>query len=610
MRLTNRLAKRLKKGLLIFDGAVGTEIYKRHFFINTSFENLNLTNSKVIGEIHDSYVRAGAEVLTANSYGANANKLAAFGLADKTAEINRAAVLLARSRAAGDILVAASVGPFGEKANCRRDPGEVLREAAAACCEADCDFVIFESVSSLADLRNACAAACGLPREYIFSMTLDADGRAIGDGAAVRELVESVPEKLRPTAWGINCGDGPESTLKALEKLLECVNAPVIVQPNAGRPRQIDGRTMYMCTPEYFTTYSQRYATLGAAGIGGCCGIGPEHIREMASGIRSFTGSFSRKLPPLRPADEVQMQEELPLAERSRLGAKLARGEWVTTVEITPPAGYDLSGTIEKAVICRDAGIDAINLPDGPRASARISPLVAAITIRQRTGMEPVLHCCCRDRSMIGLQAELLGAAAAEIRNILVITGDPPKLGNYSNSSAVFDLDSVGLCAMQKRLNRGVDASGAPIGKPTCAVVGVGFDPNAIDIEREMNHLKAKAAAGADYIVTQPVFDAEMLLKAMKRKDFPELPVIAGVWPLASLRNAEFMKTEVPGVVVPDRVILRMRACDSKESQSACGIDIAAEIIRAIRPFVAGVQISAPFGNVRKAIETLRKAEE
>ena len=281
MQLTNRLARRLKKGLLIFDGAVGTEIYKRHFFINTSFENLNLTNSRVIGEIHDSYVQAGAEVLTANSFGANANKLAAFGLAEKTREINRAAVLLARSRSAGDILVAASVGPFGETDNCRRDPGEVLHEAAAACCEADCDFVIFESVSSLADLRNACAAACGLPREYVFSLTLDADGRAAGDGAEVRELVDSVPDKLRPTAWGINCGDGPESTLKALEKLLECVNAPVIVQPNAGRPRQIDGRTMYMCTPEYFTTYSQRYANLGAAGIGGCCGIGPQLYPEL-----------------------------------------------------------------------------------------------------------------------------------------------------------------------------------------------------------------------------------------------------------------------------------------------------------------------------------------
>ncbi len=609
MYTPQRLSERLKKGLLIFDGAMGTEIYSRHFFINTSFENLNLVNPQVIGGIHDLYLQAGAQVLTTNTFAANANKLAAFGLADKTAEINRAGVMLARSRGGENILIAASVGPYGENDNVRRTPGEVLHEAAMACCEADCDFVIFESISTLEDLKNAVKAAEDLPREFVFCMTLDEEGRTSRDKCPLAELIAAVPDKLRPTAWGLNCGKGPESTLKALEKLLPAVNAPVVVQPNAGEPRKIDGRTLYMCTPEYFTTYCQRYAQLGAAAIGGCCGVGPEHIKEMAASLRSFTGCFASRLPVLQEEDKTRMLPETPLAERSHLGAKLASGEWITTVEITPPGGYDLTSTVEKARLCREAGIDAINLPDGPRASARLTPLVAAIVIQQQAGIETVLHCCCRDRSMIGLQAELLGAAAAGVNNILAITGDPPKLGNYPNSSAVFDLDSVGLCAMQKRLNRGVDAAGISINKGTCAVIGVGFDPNAIDLDREMAHLCAKAAAGADFIVTQPVFEAGMLLKAMAREDFPKLPVIAGVWPLASLRNAEFMKNEVPGVVVPDQVIHRMRACSTKEEQSACGIEMAIEIIREIRPFVAGVQVSAPMGNVHKAIATIKGAE-
>lgn len=610
MYTPKRLSERLKKGLLIFDGAMGTEIYSRHFFINTSFENLNLTNAKVIGSIHDLYLQAGAQVLTTNTFAANANKLAAFGLADKTAEINKAGVMLARSRGGENVLVAASVGPYGEDDNIRRPPAQVLHEAAMACCEADCDFVIFESISGMQDLANAANAAEGLPREFIFCLTLDENGRGVKDGASLEELIASVPDKLRPTAWGLNCGKGPESTLSALEKLIPAVNAPVVVQPNAGEPRKIDGRTLYMCTPEYFTTYCQRYAMLGAAAVGGCCGVGPEHIKEMAASLRSFTGCFASRLPRLQEEEESRMQPEMPLAERSLLGAKLARKEWITTVEITPPAGYDLAATVEKAKLCKDAGIDAINLPDGPRASARLSPLITATIIQAQAGIETVLHCCCRDRSMIGLQAELLGAAAAGVKNILAITGDPPKLGNYPNSSAVFDLDSVGLCAMQKRLNRGIDAAGIAINKGTCAVVGVGFDPNAIDIEREMAHLCAKAAAGADFIVTQPVFESEMLLRAMKRKDFPHLPVIAGVWPLASLRNAEFMQKEVPGVVVPESVVERMRACPDREAQSQCGIDMAVEIIRTIRPYVAGVQVSAPLGNVMKAIATIKGAEE
>ena len=600
-----KLEERLARGIVIFDGAMGTEIYRRNFFVNASYEQLCLSAPDTIREIHRSYLDAGAEVLTTNSFNANARRLGRFGLAADTRKIGQAAVRLAREVAQDRALVAGSIGPVGdpESPQDRRSRKELLEEQISALLEAD--FLIFESLRTPEDLDAALAAMKKFPGvEYMVSFAIDPTAGQHTD--PLPEFLAEV-EKYdgeKPAAIGLNCGGGPESTLLELEKLVGNSPFPIVVQPNAGVPRGIDGRMLYMTSGEYFSTYAKRYAQLGAAGIGGCCGIGPEHIAELARTIKPLMQAEKRELPRLEIKDET-LPEVLPLAERSAFGAKLAAGKFVTGVELTPPRGFDLTATIAAAKLCKESGVDVVNLPDGPRASARITPLAAAAAIEREAGMETVPHCCCRDRSLIGLQAELLAYAGSGIHNLLFITGDPPKLGNYPFSSGVFDTDSIGLVKLQTRMNRGVDLGGDKLNAQTRVVIGVGADPSAIDLEREYRRLCEKAEAGADFVITQPVFDVEALLKFLKRIEHLHLPVIAGVWPLTSLRNAQFMKTEVPGVSVPDSVVERMARSEDRDVQRQTGIEIARESIAAIRSAVQGVQVSAPFGNVAHALKVL-----
>jgi homocysteine S-methyltransferase len=306
-----------------------------------------------------------------------------------------------------------------------------------------------------------------------------------------------------------------------------------------------------------------------------------------------------------KPVDTTQIKEPVLMADKSKLAAKIANGEWVSTIEIVPPKGFDLDATIEKAAKCAAAGMDGINIPDGPRASSRISPLVAAIKIESEAKIETILHFCCRDRNLIGMQSDLLGCAAAKIQNLLFITGDPPKLGQYPNASAVFDADAIGMVEVQRQLNRGIDLGGNPIGAPTSALIGVGADPNAIDMVREIRRTREKIEAGAEFIITQPVFDIEPLLRFVDEIADFKVPLLAGIWPLASYRNAEFMKNEVPGVVVPDSVMERMSKADAKEAQREVGIAIAREAIEGLLDTIQGVQVSAPFGNVDTALAVL-----
>lgn len=604
------LAKALAARVVVFDGAMGTELYKRNFFVNTSFEGLNLTAPSTIQEIHRRYFEAGAEVMTTNSYGANRNILAKYGLAEKMHEICAAAVRLAREGCGNRALIAGSVGPLGEVPF---DSGlgdaagaEILAEHGRTLLDAGADFLLFETLTSLADLTRALQAVAriGAP-PYVLSLSVDRQGEsARGEplAALVRLIGTATPP---PLALGLNCGEGPESTLGALEKLAPLTTLPLIVQPNAGVPKSVDGRTMYMTNPEYLTTYALRYVTLGARGVGGCCGTGPEHIRDIARSVRPVAGSgFAGKalIETHAAADSAPLRPAMPLSERSGLARKLAARAWITTVEITPPRGYDLAAIVSKARQCREAGIDAINIPDGPRASARLSPLVTAHRIQRDAGIEAILHFCCRDKNLIGMQADLLGCAALDVHNLLFITGDPPKLGDYPFASAVFDADSIGMARIQHRLNRGVDLGGKPIEPPTRAVIGVGADPNAIDMKRELRRMREKAEAGAEFVITQPVFDVAPLLRFLDAIGDLNLPVIAGIWPLASYRNAEFMRNEVPGVVVPDAIMQRMARAPTKEEQTREGIAIASESIAAIRSRVGGVQVSAPFGNVNTAI--------
>lgn len=606
--MTDRLAQLLEQQVVIFDGAMGTEIYERHFFVNVSFDGLCLTSPDVIREIHRAYAEAGADILTTNSFGANANKLATFGLAEKTREINLAATRLARECAGPDRLVAGSIGPFGEIAF-GRDLTEdeivaTLGAQAAALAEGGADFLLFETLTSHLDVERACraGAASGLP--YAVTVTVDRNGET-PQGDTLRTLLAPVAAAVRPpAAFGLNCGSGPESSLNALEILMPLVDLPVIVQPNAGVPKHVDGRLIYMTSPEYLTTYALRYVALGARAVGGCCGTGPGHIRDIVRSVRPLAATQKSHIAVAGPT-EVPLRARPPVGGTSRFGAKLAAGQWLTSVEITPPRGYDLGPTVERARQCREAGVDAINIPDGPRASARISPLVTAQAIQRDAGIEAVLHFCCRDKSLIGMQADLLGCAAVGIHNILFITGDPPKLGDFPFSSAVFDADSVGMVRIQDRMNRGVDLGGKPLDPATNVLIGVGADPNAIDMKRELRRTREKVEAGAQFIITQPVFDADPLLRFTDAIADLAVPLIAGIWPLASLRNAEFMKNEVPGVVVPDDVMQRMARADSKEAQREEGIRIARDTIARVRAALRGVQVSAPFGNVATALAVL-----
>ena len=602
----SKLLKKLTASTVIFDGAMGTELYRRNFFVNASYEQLCLTSPDTVREIHSKYFEAGADVLTTNTYNANPRSLARFGIADQCEAINRAGVKLAKEVASDKALVAGSVGPVSaaDSADDNVEKIDLLRIQIAALEEAD--FILFETLSDPEDVQTALAVMNEFPgREYVLSFAVE--NPDANEAAKLMDkfvFLVTAQKGNKPVALGLNCGSGPEQMLKNLELFRTKTDLPIIVQPNAGAPREVEGRHLYMGSAEYFTTYARRYTQLGAAAVGGCCGIGPEHITELARSLKPLLRAERGNLPEVEVKEE-HLQPEIPLAERSHVGAKLAAGEWLKLVEITPPKGYDLAKTIAGAKKCKENGIDAVNLPDGPRASARIAALVAAIAIQQEAKIDAILHCCCRDRSLLGLQSLLLGCAGSGVNSLLFITGDPPKLGDYPFSSGVFDVDSIGLVKMQKLLNCGVDIGGQPISAPTRAVIGVGADPNAIDFEREYRRTCEKVEAGAEFIITQPVFSVDSLFRFLDRIEHLHTPVVAGVWPLTSLKNAQFMQKEVPGVVVPDDVMKRMAASEDRDIQRAEGIAIARESIAAIRERVQGVQVSAPFGNVDAALKVI-----
>lgn len=597
------LTQRLSGSVLIFDGGFGTELYRRNFFVNTSYDNLVLTAPATVTAIHQAYIDAGAEVLTTNTYSANELSLARFGLAEKVSDINFAAVALAKKAAAGkpEVLIAGSIGPVpADSSRPRRIAA--IKQQTQLLISGGADFLLFESISNAADLTDTLEAVKELDFPFVPSFVLDADA-ALADGTTAEQILEML-KPFHAAAFGINCGTGPETTFEAVKKIIPQLELPLIVQPGAGVPKNVDNRFMPMTTPEYFTTYALRYVNLGARGVGGCCGISPEHISDLVRSLKPMEKMENSAAVNIE-VNIAELLDPVPTAEKSPFGAKLLSDKFLKLVELTPPRGFDLTDTVKKAKLCRDAGFDAINLPDGPRASCRISQIITAAEIQEKSGIETIIHCCGRDRNLISLQSMILGCMAKRINNILFITGDPPKLGNYPFSSGVFDVDSIGLVKLQSRLNRGIDAGGQPLGNgvKTAIVSGVGADPNAIDPEREYRRLAEKIEAGAEFIITQPVFDPDALLKFLKKIEKFHIPVIAGVWPFASYRNALFMKTEVPGVIVPDWIMEAMKRAETKEAQRAEGIRIARMLLREIHDAVRGVATSAPFGNVNTAIE-------
>ncbi len=596
---------------VVFDGAMGTVIYNHGVFINRCFDELCLTSPDLIHSIHEEYIRAGADVVETNTFGANRFRLQGHGLAEKTFEINQAGARLAREAAGSHTYVAGSVGPCLRTGQLfTEDHRHLIEMAFEECTEAlaqgGVDALILETFTNIDELELASgiAARTGLP--VIASFTMAAGDTAMQQDA-IRETFRRLDACVHVDAIGFNCGSGPAPIFHGLEKAFGHTSKPVVVMPNAGQPQQIEGRMLYLGTPEYFTSYGKKFIEIGARGVGGCCGTTPEHIRDLAKAVHALSGV--KKHIEIR---EMPAREDAPppvtMERKSRIGGKLARGEKITSIEILPPRSCDLEPMLNKVRTCYLAGIDAINVPDGPRASARISPMITSIAIRDRIGIEPILHYCCRDRNLIGMQSDLLGGFAAGLTNFLIITGDPPKIGDYPDVTGVFDVDAIGLTRMAANLNGGMDIGGNRIDPPCSILIGVAVNPCALDPKNELERYRRKIDAGAEFAITQPVFDAEALFRFMDAvSSFPvTIPVVAGVWPLVSFKNAEFMKNEVPGVEVPDSVLERMRGCQTREDGIRKGCEIAREIRDRIDSAVAGFQVSAPFGNVEFAIDVLR----
>lgn len=596
----------------VADGAMGTMLYGRGVFLNVCYDELNLKQPDLVKEIHREYVRAGAELLETNTFGANPVKLATHGLAADVERINSVAAGIAREAAGERAAVVGAIGPlgvriepFGEMSvdEARHVFGRQVRGLLAG----GVDGFILETFSDVSELGAALAAVreqCDLP--VIAQMTVGTDGKThYGTDPLVFGPTLAA---MGADVIGVNCSVGPHGVLEAIEKLAKVVTVPLSAQPNAGLPREVGDRKIYMASPEYMASYARRIVEAGARFVGGCCGTTPEHIRAIVGFVHSVSprhGSTVAAAP--LPATAV---DPVPLAERSRLGAKLSEGRFITTVEIVPPKGVDPGPMFEQVRQLKEAGVDAVNVPDGPRAQSRMGALLSALMIEREVGIETVVHYACRDRNLLGMLSDLLGAAAAGIRNLLIVTGDPPKMGPYPEATAVFDIDSIGLANLVSRLNRGLDPGGNPIGQPTRFVVGVGVNPAAHDLDRELRRFAWKVEAGAEFAITQPVFDLAQLDRFLARVESFRIPVVAGIWPLVSLRNAEFLANEVPGVSVPDSVLDRMRCASAlgKEAALAEGVRIAREMLGAVADRVQGVQVSAPMGRVPVALEVLAGA--
>jgi methionine synthase I (cobalamin-dependent)/5,10-methylenetetrahydrofolate reductase len=612
--------------LVLFDGAMGTMLYAKGVFINQCYDELNLRSPDLVRDVHRAYVKAGAEVLETNSFGANRLKLATFGLAAQTRELNRRAAELAREAAdqGHDILVAGAVGPLGVRLEpfgptSAEEARTIFREQMEGLREGGADLFILETFGDLHEIGQAIAAAREVDpaMPVVAQMTIGVDG--LTPYGATPEDVARALDRLGADVLGLNCSVGPQAILDAIEKMAPLTRKKISAQPNAGMPRDVGGRSMYMASPEYMASYARHLVQAGAKVVGGCCGTTPEHIHAMCEGVRPLSPRFARtgptaahaatgQAPVLREGRRTPDVEPVPLAQRSRWGAKLAAGTFVTSVEIVPPRGVDATRMLADVGQLKRAGVDAVNVPDGPRAQSRMGALLTSLLIEQRVGIETVTHYACRDRNLLGMLSDLLGASAVGLRNLLLITGDPPKMGPYPSATAVFDIDAIGLTNLVTNLNHGRDPGDNAIGAPTRFVVGVGVNPAPIDLEHELKRFAWKVEAGAEFAVTQPVFDPTQLEHFLRRTEGARIPIVAGIWPLVSVRNAEFLANEVPGVSVPEAVITRMRAAGekSKEHAVAEGIAIAREMLDRVRGAVQGVQVSAPFGKVELALEVFR----
>ncbi len=598
----------------VIDGAMGTMLYSHGVFVHVCYDELNLTRPELVRDVHAAYRKAGAEILETNTFGANPVKLSSYGLDGDTERVNAAAARLAREAAGTGACVVGAIGPLG----IRIEPfGPTSRDEAEAhygrqvegLLAGDVDGFVLETFSDVDELHaalRAVRARSALP--VIAQMTIVESGKT-----TYGTDVETIARRLTAIdadVVGLNCAVGPAGMLEAIERMAAVTDRPLSVQPNAGLPRDVGDRKIYLASPEYMARYARRFIEAGARFVGGCCGTTPEHIRKIREQVATLQ---PRRAPSVTVRDAhpapVGGTGPVPLAERSRWGAKLAQGAFLRSVELLPPKGWRADDLLARARRLREAGVDAVNLLDTPRAQSRMGVLPSAMLIEREAGIETVAHYTCRDRNMLGMISDILGAAATGLRNILIVTGDAPVMGPYPDATAVFDIDSIGLTNVVRRLNQGLDPGGNPIGEPTRYVVGVGVNPGAVDLELEIRRFYWKVDAGADFAVTQPVFDAAQLSAFLDRIREFRIPLLASIWPLVSLRNAEFLANEVPGVNVPARVIARMRAAQARGDDAAAaeGVHIAREVLAEVRGLVQGVQLAAPLGRIERALEVLEE---
>jgi len=605
--------------IVVFDGAMGTMLYSKGVFINQCYDELNVRAPELVRDVHAQYVNAGADVIETNSFGANRVKLTQYGLQDQVHELNRAAAAVARAAADDRALVAGAIGPLGVRLEpfgptSKEEAREIFREQMAGLVDGGIDLFILETFSDLDEIEQAilAARAADPSKPLIAQMTIGAD--CLTPYGAAPDAVARALDTWGADVIGVNCSVGPQTILECIEKMAPHTRRKLSAQPNAGMPRDVGGRSMYMASPEYMATYARHLVQAGAKIVGGCCGTTPDHIHAMVEGIRPLaprlaarqsSAAVERAAAATIHDPRSAIHQTVPFEERSRWAAKLARKEFVTSVEIVPPRGVDASRMLGDVTRLKTAGVDAVNVPDGPRAQSRMGALMTSVLIEQQVGIETVTHYACRDRNLLGMLSDLLGASAVGLRNLLIITGDPPKMGPYPDATAVFDVDSIGLTNLVHNLNQGLDPGGNAIGQPTRFAIGVGVNPVAIDPALERRRFEWKVDAGAEFAITQPVFDPVQLERFLEKLGSSHIPIIAGIWPLVSVRNAEFLANEVPGVSVPDEIIVRMRRANekSKEHAVAEGIAVAREMLERVKPLVQGAQVSAPFGKVELALQ-------
>lgn len=609
--------ERLAKGIMVSDGAMGTMIYNKGIYLNRCFEALNVQQPNLIAEVHAGYREAGAEILETNTWGANRRRLIPHGLEGELTKIIRRGVELAREAADGRAYVAGSIGPLGKSLApfgelTLKEARELFREQAETLLDAGVDLIVIETIMNLEEMKVALEVVKDCGEIPVIAQMAISDQSATAHGVGPEELMRELTAAGADVV-GLNCSIGPRETLDALVRMRQAGDIPLSAQPNAGLPQLVEGRFLYLSTPEYMAEYARRMIRHAGVNIlGGCCGTTPAHIRAIKAAVKMLQPGID-----VQPIASIEIAPEAPLAtdfratpqaEKSPLAAKLAAGKFVVSIEIDPPHGAGLEQVLQAARLCAENNIDCVNIADGPRASARMCPMALAAVFQRELELDPIVHVCCRDRNLIGLQSDLIGAHALGLRNTLIITGDPPKLGDYPDATAVYDVDSIGLVRIAHRLNNGRDLAGKPIGEPTGLFIGVGADPGAVDFDEEIRRLALKVEAGAEYILTQPVYDLELFARFHRAAAPLGIPILLGILPLSSYHNAEFLHNEVPGMSIPGPILARMKNVGSGPQARDEGVSIAAEALSAARELVQGVYVMPPFNRVEAALEVLERA--